>query len=454
MRNLSGGNQQKVALGKWLPIEPRLLLLDEPTRGVDVGAKREIYQQLDRFTARGIAILLASSDLPELLALSDRDRGAPSRPRHRAPRARRGDAGHGAAGGDGRGVAAARSERRRSANRPRASGPLAFSSRACSPHPPAARCSRCVLVLLIGAVFDADGAFWKASMHRDALRQASVYGILACGMTLVIVTGGIDLAVGSILALARRVLLAGDAPLVVAGVVVGAGDAAGRRQRRRGLGRSGVAVPDPALHRHAGDDGVRARAGEDGLGRHEDLDRGARRRRRLPLHRRAGGVPRHRLARPRRQPVDRDRDLRGVRRGLRGSLLARHRWGRQLYAIGGNEEAARLSGVPVRAAKLGAYVASGALAAVAGICQAAQEQQGDPEAGAGYELSAIAIVVIGGTHLAGGRGGIGLTLVGTLTIGYLEKILSINAVPEATRLMLTGAIVIAAVLTQRRGDTR
>ena len=75
-------------------------------------------------------------------------------------------------------------------------------------------------------------------------------------------------------------------------------------------------------------------------------------------------------------------------------------------------------------------------------------------AGAGYELSAIAIVVIGGTHLAGGRGGIGQTLVGTLTIGYLEKILSINAVPEATRLMLTGAIVIAAVLTQRRGDTR
>ena len=72
MRNLSGGNQQKVALGKWLPIEPRLLLLDEPTRGVDVGAKREIYQQLDGFTARGIAILLASSDLPELLALSDR----------------------------------------------------------------------------------------------------------------------------------------------------------------------------------------------------------------------------------------------------------------------------------------------------------------------------------------------------------------------------------------------
>ena len=87
--------------------------------------------------------------------------------------------------------------------------------------------------------------------------------------------------------------------------------------------------------------------------------------------------------------------------------------------------------------------------AVAGICQAAQEQQGDPEAGVTYELTAIAIVVIGGTHLMGGRGGIVLTLLGTLIIGYLEKILSINAVPEANRLMLTGGIIIAAVLLQR-----
>jgi ABC-type sugar transport system ATPase subunit len=69
---LSGGNQQKVVVGRWLAAEPRLLLLDEPTRGVDVGAKREIYQHLDRFTARGIAIVLESSDLPELLALADR----------------------------------------------------------------------------------------------------------------------------------------------------------------------------------------------------------------------------------------------------------------------------------------------------------------------------------------------------------------------------------------------
>jgi ABC-type sugar transport system ATPase subunit len=70
--SLSGGNQQKVALAKWLQIQPRLLMLDEPTRGIDVAAKREIYQLVEQWTAQGIAILLISSEMPELLTLSDR----------------------------------------------------------------------------------------------------------------------------------------------------------------------------------------------------------------------------------------------------------------------------------------------------------------------------------------------------------------------------------------------
>jgi ribose transport system ATP-binding protein len=69
---LSGGNQQKVAIAKWLATKPKLLLLDEPTRGIDIGAKREIYQLMNEWTAQGISILLITSELPELLALSDR----------------------------------------------------------------------------------------------------------------------------------------------------------------------------------------------------------------------------------------------------------------------------------------------------------------------------------------------------------------------------------------------
>jgi len=69
---LSGGNQQKVVLGKWLALEPRVLLLDEPTRGVDVGAKEEIYHLMEKLAENGVAILFASSEMEEILGMSDR----------------------------------------------------------------------------------------------------------------------------------------------------------------------------------------------------------------------------------------------------------------------------------------------------------------------------------------------------------------------------------------------
>ncbi|MEY4484709.1 MAG: hypothetical protein RL693_2161, partial [Verrucomicrobiota bacterium] len=69
---LSGGNQQKVALGKWLVMNPKVLLLDEPTRGIDVGAKREIYQLMEKLASEGMAILFVSSEMEEVIALSDR----------------------------------------------------------------------------------------------------------------------------------------------------------------------------------------------------------------------------------------------------------------------------------------------------------------------------------------------------------------------------------------------
>jgi rhamnose transport system ATP-binding protein len=69
---LSGGNQQKVVLAKWLATKPRVLILDEPTRGIDIGAKVEVHRIVSDLAASGLGIILISSDLPEVLAMSDR----------------------------------------------------------------------------------------------------------------------------------------------------------------------------------------------------------------------------------------------------------------------------------------------------------------------------------------------------------------------------------------------
>ena len=72
VRNLSGGNQQKVVLSKWLATQPKVLLLDEPTRGIDINAKKEIYALLDELVASGLGVVMVSSELAEILAVADR----------------------------------------------------------------------------------------------------------------------------------------------------------------------------------------------------------------------------------------------------------------------------------------------------------------------------------------------------------------------------------------------
>ena len=310
-----------------------------------------------------------------------------------------------------------------------------------------------VVVLVIGAVFHQNGAFFAWETHRALLREVSVQGILACGMTVVIVTAGIDLSVGSVLALSAVTFAlltmhggvpgAAAIPLVLAlgtllGLASGALVAGARIQAfivtlammvfARGLSKelSGgqkvssyfqaadgrfVTVPQPAVF--------------------EAID-----------SRVLGGA------------VSVVTLVFLASAAVTWLVLERLRIGRYLFAVGGNREAARLAGVPVRNTEIFAYALAGLFSAIAGVCQAAQETQGDPETGMGYELDAIAMVVLGGTSLAGGRGGVGRTLVGCLTLGYLQKVLSLNAYSTPVRMMLTGAILVGAVLLQRRTSAR
>jgi ribose transport system permease protein len=130
-------------------------------------------------------------------------------------------------------------------------------------------------------------------------------------------------------------------------------------------------------------------------------------------------------------------------------LLQRTVFGRHVRAVGDNETAARYAGLPIRSVKIWVYTLAGLLAGVAGILYAAENHQGNPNAGVAYELDAIAAVVIGGTRLAGGSGSIGGTIVGTLTIGVLTNMLRLNNVDSNVEMMLKAVIILLAVTLQR-----
>ncbi|MCD7110035.1 ABC transporter permease [Rhizobium sp. DKSPLA3] len=127
-------------------------------------------------------------------------------------------------------------------------------------------------------------------------------------------------------------------------------------------------------------------------------------------------------------------------------MLSRSAFGRWLYASGGNERAAELSGVPVKRVKIIVYVLSGVCAAIAGLVLSSQLTSAGPTAGTTYELTAIAAVVIGGAALTGGRGTIGGTMLGAFVIGFLSDGLVIIGVSSYWQTVFTGAVIVLAVL--------
>ncbi|OLP62694.1 ribose ABC transporter permease [Xaviernesmea oryzae] len=126
-------------------------------------------------------------------------------------------------------------------------------------------------------------------------------------------------------------------------------------------------------------------------------------------------------------------------------LLERTLYGRHVYAVGGNPEAARLAGVRVNRIVTSVYVLAGICAGLAGVILAARLISAQPTAGTGYELDAIAAVVLGGTSLAGGRGRIVGTLIGAVILGVLSTGLILMNVPFFTQLLVKGVVIILAV---------
>ena len=313
-----------------------------------------------------------------------------------------------------------------------------------------------VLVFLIGCFFTPKLAgtnlpvFLSWRTQKDILYEYCEYGLLATGMTLVILTGGIDLSVGSVVGLSATLFALltigfgwAIAPAIL--VVIAMGIAVGllngllltrfklqpfvatlaTMTAARGLAKvvSGGIKVQPAA---------------------------------APWYKLTGNTPEFFTWMTRALPgvgLPPAALLFLLALAVAAVIASKTVFGRNLYAVGGNEEASRLAGIPVVRTKLAAYAACAGLAALAGVVNACRQDLGDPEAGSTFELDAIAAVVIGGTSLLGGRGSLWLTLLGVLIVAYINKILSLNALPLGPRMILQAAIIVIAVVLQRKKDS-
>ena len=131
-------------------------------------------------------------------------------------------------------------------------------------------------------------------------------------------------------------------------------------------------------------------------------------------------------------------------------LLHKMTFGRKTYALGGNEKAAFVSGIKVNITKTWIYVISGIMSSAAGMVLISRLSSAQPDAGTGFEMDAIAAVVLGGTSLAGGRGRIFGTLIGALIIGTLNNGMNLIGISSFYQQIVKGIVIIIAVLLDRR----
>jgi ribose transport system permease protein len=293
---------------------------------------------------------------------------------------------------------------------------------------------------------------WPDFLKKDNLlniaNQIAVIAIMAIGMTLVILTGGIDLSVGSLLALgaviaallireyaggseagALGMILACAAAITICGVL---GLATGWLVTRFHIAPFLVTL---ALMLVASGTAYRITSGESVYQVPESF---------TWLGRGAGlfGLPNAVI-------------LMMFLYGAAHLMMTRMVIGRHLYAVGGNRVAARLSGIPVERVLIFAYVVSALLAGLGGVVMASQLKSGSPTYGDMYELYVIAAVVVGGTSLSGGRGSMIGTLLGAFTIAVIQNGMNLMNVESYTQKIVLGSVILGAVWldrVRRRGD--
>lgn len=296
-----------------------------------------------------------------------------------------------------------------------------------------------ILLFLVAIVSIISPNFLDLNNIMNILQQVSVNGLIALGMTFVILTAGIDLSVGSILALSGMALgmmiLSGvnEVLAIIIVLVLGAvlGFVNGTFISKVKLEPFIVTLATMTMFRGITlviSDGIPAMGVTTDAPILDFLSQG-----------KIFGIPFPTI-------------LFLIVFLILMLILQNTVFGRGVYAIGGNEEVARLSSVPTNKIKTSVYVISGIMSALAGAILTSRLSSSQPTAGTGFELDAIAAVVIGGTSLAGGRGRIFGTLIGVLIIGVINNGLNVMGVSAFYQQFIKGLIILIAVILDRKSN--
>lgn len=293
-----------------------------------------------------------------------------------------------------------------------------------------------VLLLVFFAVFVPGGRFLTLDNLLDLTQQISINAILAFGMTLAILIGGIDLSVGAVVALAGTVAVSVLPSLSWPGAAVAGVGTAAAFGLVNGICASRTRMP-PFIITLATMLVARGLALRFNEGRPLPIPDSQTVFLAFGNARLFGVLPMPAII------------MLGAF-AITALLLHRTAFGQHLYAIGGNREAARYVGIPLARRETVVYVLCSALAGLAGLIHASQLYSAEPASGQGFELNAIAAVVVGGTSFTGGIGTMGGTLIGAVIIGILDKGLNQAGVHFSLQYIVKGLVILAAVYVDVR----